>query len=106
MSSSNGTGNGLSNGNGKGEAAIARHQIRRLEKHLIFPLAALETVADIKDYLNEVELAAVVRARELGATWDDIAIALRCSRQTVFARYKAHEDPEDHRLYGDPTVSQ
>ena len=56
--------------------------------HEVFPLAALEAVACIRRYLDEVERRAVETARARGATWEDIAEALGVSRQAVYQRFR------------------
>ena len=73
---------------------ISRPILRRLENHDVFPIAALEAVAEARRYLDQVERAAVLKARRMGATYEDLALALGISRQTVFNRYR-HEDPTE-----------
>jgi ABC-type transporter Mla MlaB component len=62
--------------------------MRKLERYRDFPLESLEAVSQIRDVLGEIEVRAIVEARERGATWDDIAEALSISRQSVLYRLR------------------
>jgi anti-anti-sigma regulatory factor len=67
---------------------LSRTLIRRLERYRDFPLEALEAVSQVRELLGEIEMRAIVEARERGATWDDIAEALSISRQSVLYRLR------------------
>jgi ABC-type transporter Mla MlaB component len=63
--------------------------MRKLERYRDFPLESLEAVSQIREVLAEIEIRAIVQARERGATWDDIAEALSISRQSVLYRLRS-----------------
>lgn len=67
---------------------FARPLLRRLENHEVFPLAALEAIAEARKCLSAIEREAVAKAREMGASWEDVAFALGVSRQTLYQRYR------------------
>ena len=58
------------------------------------PIAALQAIAEARAYMEDVERVSVLRARQLGATWEDLGTALGVSRQTVFNRYGQEETDE------------
>jgi hypothetical protein len=47
----------------------------------------LDSLAEMKETLKQVERAAVEEAREQGATWSQVAEALNVTRQAVEARF-------------------
>jgi hypothetical protein len=51
------------------------------------PLVILDSLAEMKQVLQEIERAAVEEARAHGATWSQIAQALNRSRQAVEQRF-------------------
>jgi hypothetical protein len=62
---------------------------RRLIRHLEtpdLPLEALESIRRLRRYLDELEAACIVKARELGASPTDIGGALGITRQAVYNR--------------------
>ena len=73
-----------------GEAPkLTRPLLRKLELHREFPLSSLAAVAEARRVLDEIEFRAVLTARDLGATWEDIAQEMGLTRQAVFHRYHA-----------------
>ena len=68
----------------------ARHdEIRDLARrasNLGLPMGALQAISELRARLAELEHDAVDAAREHGATWADIAHALRISRQGLHQR--------------------
>jgi DNA invertase Pin-like site-specific DNA recombinase len=75
-----------------------RRLIRKLETPDL-PLEALEAIRRLRRYLDELEAAAILKARELGASSADIGEALGITRQAVYNRLHALEqraetDPE------------
>jgi erythromycin esterase-like protein len=56
-----------------------------------FPLIALSAVQELRAYLDEVEAASIRRAREMGASADDIAEALGITRQGAYYKMKKLE---------------
>jgi ABC-type transporter Mla MlaB component len=68
---------------------LPRPLMRKLERYRDFPLESLEAVSQIREVLAEIEIRAIVEARERGATWDDIAEALSISRQSVLYRLRS-----------------
>ena len=69
------------------EGKFPRHLIRKIE-NLNFPLVALQSVRDLRRYLDRIEVHAIRRARELGAGAEDIADALGITRQGAYYKLK------------------
>jgi hypothetical protein len=75
---------------------------RRLIRHLEtpdLPLEALQSIRRLRRYLDELEAACILKARQLGASPSDIGEALGITRQAVYNRLHALEqraetDPE------------
>lgn len=55
----------------------------RLAQKLDLPVGALTAIRALKVSLDDLETRAVASAREKGASWEDIALALGVSRQAV-----------------------
>ena len=72
--------------------AITRSTLRKLENADVFPLIALQTLREVRGELDELEAAAIIRARELGASLEDIADAMGITRQGVSYRLKQLAD--------------
>ena len=51
------------------------------------PLVILDSLAEMKEVLQHIERAAVEEARAQGATWVQVAQALRRTRQAVEQRF-------------------
>ena len=51
------------------------------------PLVILDSLAEMKEILREIERAAVEEARSQGATWSQVAEALNLTRQAVEQRF-------------------
>ena len=51
------------------------------------PLVILDSLAEMKEVLKDVERAAVEEARAQGATWSQVAEALHRTRQAVEQRF-------------------
>jgi hypothetical protein len=74
---------------------------RRLIRHLEtpeLPLQTLEAIHRLRRYLDELETACIIKARDLGASPPDIGDALGITRQSVYNRLKVLE----HRAETDP----
>ena len=75
---------------------------RRLIRHLEtpdLPLQTLQAIRRLRRYLEELEAACIIKARELGASPSDIGEALGITRQAVYNRLhnlelRAKSDPE------------
>jgi DNA-directed RNA polymerase specialized sigma24 family protein len=75
---------------------------RRLIRHLEtpdLPLQTLQAIRRLRRYLEELEAACIIKARELGASPSDIGEALGITRQAVYNRLhnlelRAKTDPE------------
>jgi hypothetical protein len=65
-----------------------RALLRKLEHADAFPLVALQALRELRADLDAVEAEAMARARELGASLEDIAEALEITRQGVSYRLK------------------
>jgi hypothetical protein len=79
-----------------------RALLRKLENVEAFPLIALQALPELRADLDAVEAEALLRARELGASLEDIAEALAITRQGVAYKLKSlagngddHEDAEE-----------
>jgi hypothetical protein len=79
-----------------------RALLRKLENVEAFPLIALQALPELRADLDAVEAEALLRARELGASLEDIADALAITRQGVAYKLKAlagngddHEDANE-----------
>jgi hypothetical protein len=76
-----------------------RALLRKLENVEAFPLFALQAVRELRADLDSVEAEALRRARDLGASLEDIAEALEITRQGVAYRLKTlagnREDADD-----------
>ena len=68
--------------------ADRRSLIRKLENVEAFPLIALQALPELRADLDVVEAEALLRARELGASLEDIADALAITRQGVAYKLK------------------
>ena len=71
-----------------------RALVRKLENADAFPLIALQALRQLRADLDLVEAEALLRARELGASLEDIAEALGITRQGVSYKLKALADTE------------
>jgi hypothetical protein len=81
-------------------ADARRALLRKLEHADAFPLVALQALRQLRTDLDAVEAEAMVRARELGASLEDIAEALAITRQGVSYRLKVlagtgHDNDDD-----------
>lgn len=79
-----------------------RALLRKLESVEAFPLIALQALPELRADLDAVEAEALLRARELGASLEDIAEALAITRQGVAYKLKVlagngddHEDADE-----------
>ena len=61
-------------------------------QHAESALTVLRAIADIRGFSEIVVEAAVKDPRENGATWEDIAGAMRLTRQAVHRRFAGSED--------------
>lgn len=78
-----------------------RHLIRKLE-HENFPLVTLSAVHEARQYLDQVEGDALPKAREMGASADDIAEALGITRQGAYYKFKMLERHTEGDASSDP----
>jgi DNA-directed RNA polymerase specialized sigma24 family protein len=76
-----------------------RNLVRKLENEN-FPLIALQAIVEVRQALDEIERAALLRAQELGATTADIADALGVTRQAVHRRLSLLEEQTDSQTNG------
>jgi hypothetical protein len=69
---------------------LKRATLRKLEhEHAhAFPLIALQAIHEVRADLEQVEGESILRARELGASLEDIAEAMGLTRQGVSYRLK------------------
>lgn len=66
-----------------------RALLRKLENTEAFPMVALQALRELRAELDAVEAEAINRARELGASLEDIAEAMEITRQGVAYKLKA-----------------
>ncbi len=62
--------------------------VRKLEHVEAFPLISLQASRELRHELDEVEGQAIRRARELGASLEEIADAMQITRQGVSYKLK------------------
>lgn len=72
-----------------------RDLARKLDHAEAFPLIALQGIRDLRRHLDGVEAEAIRRARDLGASYADIADALQITRQGAAYKVRAAEN-NDH----------
>jgi DNA-directed RNA polymerase specialized sigma24 family protein len=76
---------------------VRRDLIRKLENADAFPLIALQALRELEQDLESLQNQAILRARELGASLEDIADAMGITRQGVAYRLKTldgHDRPQ------------
>jgi len=56
------------------------------------PDVALRAVARLRRLLEQLEAEHVVAARRAGWSWQDIAVRLGVTKQTVHRKYRRHEE--------------
>jgi hypothetical protein len=78
-----------------------RTLLRKLENVDAFPMIALQAVRELRSDLDAVEAEAILRARELGASLEDIADAMQITRQGVAYKLKALTENEQAEDAGD-----
>jgi hypothetical protein len=77
--------------------ADRRALLRKLENVEAFPLIVLQALPELRADLDAVEAEALLRARELGASLEDIAEAMAITRQGVAYKLKVLAgNGEDH----------
>jgi predicted transcriptional regulator len=77
-------------------SAFSRSLLRRAENTEL-SLVSLEAIAELRNTLDRLERAAVVSAREKGATVEDIAEALDLTPQAVYHRLRSGGDSPTRR---------
>ncbi|HUF58824.1 MAG TPA: hypothetical protein VMR89_04975 [Actinomycetota bacterium] len=80
-----------------------RALLRKIENADAFPMIALQALREFRADLEAVEAEAILRARELGASLEDIADAMEITRQGVAYKLKAlsgngHDDDTDDEI--------
>jgi hypothetical protein len=68
---------------------FSRGALRKIENADSFPLAALQAIQELRAELETAESAAILRARKLGASLEDVADVMGMTRQGVAYRLKA-----------------
>jgi hypothetical protein len=69
-----------------------RDLARKLDHAEAFPLIALQGIRDLRLHLDAVEAEAIRRARDLGASYADIADALQITRQGAAYKVRTAEN--------------
>ena len=67
---------------------LTRSTLRKLENAEAFPLIALQAAREVRAELDALEADSILRARELGASLEDVADAMGLTRQGVAYRLK------------------
>ena len=75
----------------EGTAPLSSGLLRRAENTEL-PLGSLEAIAAIRARLDLLETAAMISAREKGATMEDIAEALGLTPQAIYYRFRNMRD--------------
>jgi hypothetical protein len=73
--------------------AITPRLVRKAENRE-FPLLALAAITEIKESLDELVPEHIKASRQRGASWTDIAEAMKISRQAVQQRFDNHKAEE------------
>jgi hypothetical protein len=84
------------------ELTFPRSLLRRAENTEL-NLGSLEAIAELRSTLDRLEDEAVLRAREKGATVDDIAEALRLTPQAIY--YRLRNDGQGRARRGRPRAA-
>jgi hypothetical protein len=66
---------------------LPRDLVKRAENEN-FPLVGLSALRELRRALDELESAAMLRAREMGASTTDIGLALGLTRQAAYYRIR------------------
>jgi len=72
-----------------------RSALRKIENVEAFPILALQAIRELRTQLHGAESAAILRARELGASLEDVAEAMGITRQGVAYRLKVMSQEKD-----------
>ncbi len=83
--------------------SIPRDLLRRTENEN-FPLVGLAALRELRRALDDLEAAAILRAREMGASAADIGEALGLTRQAAHYRIRHILDRQDQRATEDGTI--
>ena len=71
-------------------------------EHADDPLLVLRNMADLRRIGDRITELAVADARANGSTWQEVATALRRSRQSVHQQYGPPHDAEPDRVEQEP----
>ncbi len=82
---------------------LPRDQIRRAENES-FPLVGLTALRELREALDRLEAAAILRAREMGASTSDIAAALGITRQAAYYRIRNLLERRGREVRDEPIV--
>ena len=82
--------------------ALSHIKLRKLENAETFPLIALQSIREARAAIDEIETLAILRARELGASLEDIADAMGITRQGV--AYRLKQLAKEHAPRGDDVL--
>lgn len=70
------------------EQPTPRNWLRLVESDDADPLEVLRTVGTYQRYLAAIEERAVVTARRMGRSWEEVAEAIGVKRQSAWAKYQ------------------
>ncbi len=69
-------------------------RLMRKAENREFPLQALSAITEIRESLDELVMGHIEAARGRGASWTDIAEAMKISRQALQQRWGNHKAKE------------
>jgi predicted transcriptional regulator len=77
-------------------STLSRSLLRRAENTEL-TLGSLKAISEIRAWLDQWEMQAMVTAREKGATMEDIGEALGLTTQAIYHRFRNNADG-NHRI--------
>jgi predicted transcriptional regulator len=84
------------------DASKLSSSLLRRAENTELSLGSLEAIAAIRARLDVLERAAMISAREKGATLEDIAEALRLTHQAIYYRFRNMRNATDDAGATDP----
>ena len=71
--------------------SLSTKTIKKAE-NVDLPLLALRAISELREAMDDLEMAHIESAREKGDSWEDIAEALGITRQALQQRMKARKN--------------
>jgi predicted transcriptional regulator len=76
---------------------LSRSLLRRAENTEL-TLGSLKAISEIRAWLDQWEMQAMVTAKEKGATMEDIGDALGLTTQAIYHRFRNNRDGTNHLI--------